>query len=305
MATTVEKKETKQLEPAGAYTPVMNVTRFDRVSSWMIAAVLALGGAVVWLTVVWATNRLPSPKSAVPVEMVNLSGGAEDGSPDETLQLESPDEEVQDPTVAETESEETEIQEVLETVVELADQATNQAEQQFETDASNAGKPGSASGTGKRALGLGPGEGGIPREQRWFIRFADGGSLDTYAKQLGFFGIELAALRNSGKLDYISDLASPKPKVRSAASGKGENRLYMTWRGGNRRTSDIKLFERAGSYVGQARILHFYPPKTEALLAQVEHAYKNRDAAEIRRTYFTVRPGGDGYEFVVTKQTYF
>ncbi len=299
------KTPTKTTAHADTHNPVMNVTRFDHVSSWMIAAVLALGAAVVWLTVVWATNRLPAPKSAVPVEMINLSGGAEDGSPDETLQLESPEEETEDPTIAETESEETEIQEVLETVVELADQATDQAEQQFETDASNAGKPGSASGTGKRALGLGPGEGGIPREQRWFIRFADGGSLDAYAKQLAFFGIELGALRLSGKLDYISDVAAKKPKVRSATSGKGENRLYMTWRGGNRRTSDIKLFERAGSYVGQALILHFYPPKTEALLAHSEHAYKNRDAQEIRRTYFTVRPGGDGYLFVVTKQTYF
>ncbi len=65
-------------------------------------------------------------------------------------------------------------------------------------------------------------------ELRWFIRFADGSSLSEYAKQLDFFGIELGAIMPDGRLAYISGLAGT-PKVRYAASGKDEKRLYMKW----------------------------------------------------------------------------
>ncbi len=290
---------------AQANSPVLKVTRYDRVSASMIAFVVALVGSVIWLTVLWGTNRLSSPQRAVPVELVELAGGVDDGAVDETLRLESPAEETQDPSLAETIAEESEIQEMLESVVELADEATDQAQRQFELEAQNAGKPGSAKGTGRRALGMGPGEAGLPREQRWFMRFSEGGTLDGYAEQLSFFGIELGVLRANGKLDYLYDITAKKPKIRSVSSGKGENRLYMTWRGGNRRISDIQLFERAGSYVGQGLILHFYPPKTEARLARLERNHRDRLVEQIRRTYFAVRRNSTGYEFIVTKQSYF
>ena len=284
-------------------TPVLRVTRYDRVSALMIAAVIALIGAVTWLAVVWAANRVPTVTDVVPLELIEIPGGAEDGAIDETLNVESPEEETQDPSVAETDAEETEVQEMLDSVVELSDRAANQAQQQFALQAQNTGTPGSKKGTGRRALGMGPGESGLPREQRWFVRFGDRVSLEEYAKQLDFFGIELGALFRDGRLVIVSPLSASKPKTRTLKSGKGEQRLYMTWRGGSRRDADLKIIQKAGINASAALVMQFYPAKTEALLANLEKRYKNRSPNQIRRTYFSVQGDRSGYKFVVTRQS--
>lgn len=285
--------------------PVLQVTRYDLATSFLIAVVIGLVIAVVWLGVVWAVNRPESEEGPVPLEMVELPGGDEDGAVDETLELQSPEDPTDDPSLAEVPADEPEIQEMLETVIEMADEATNLAQQQFEMDARNAGNPGSASGTGRRALGMGPGESGIPREQRWLVRFSDRSTLEEYARQLDFFGIELGALLPNGKLIYLSNLSADRPQKRETTSGKNEKRLYMTWRGGSRREADRKLFEKAGVDVSGARIMHFYPSETEKRLATLEQRYRNRPVDEIRRTYFVVLRNGRNYRFEVTRQIYF
>ncbi len=289
----------------GTRPPVMTVTRFDLVTSFLIALVMAVCLAVAWLVVFWFTNQLARPEQYVPVELVELVGGVEDGAVDETLRVDSPEEVSADPSPVETPQEQTEIREMLDTVMELSDTATELAEQQFQTGAETTGKPGSATGTGRRALGMGAGEAGLPREQRWFIAFADSGSLDVYAQQLDYFGIELGLLVPSGELIYISNLAQPQPAVRRVTSGGDEQRLYMTWRGGSRKRGDVELFRKAGVDVGMGVILHFYPSKTEAILAQLEREYRGKAPEEVRRTYFRTEGAGRAFRFVVTRQTYF
>ena len=283
----------------------MGTTGFDKVSSWMISAVAFLAGLTVLLIIIWLTNRLPPPPEPVPIEIVDLPGGFEDGNPDETPELESPEEEIPDPAIQETQDEQAEISEMLETVVELSDSASQQVEMVISSDASaNSGKVGSASGTGGRPLGSGPGKGGFPRDQRWFIKFNDS-SVDEYAKQLDFFKIELGALfLQDGRLIMIKNLSGRTPAKRVLRTGKGEERLYMTWRGGKRKDADIALFKKAGEDATGARLMHFYDPETEELLARTEIAYRNRKPTEIRRTYFNVRKDGAGYKFVVTSQSY-
>ena len=299
------KKPEKKPKPRDISKPVMKTTGYDRVSSSMISICLGLIIGVVCLGVLWATNRIPKPPDPVPLEFLDLGGGVEDGTPDETLELESPEPETDDPSLAEEESEETEIQEVLDNVVELSDQASEQVQQQYEMAAMNTGKPGSATGTGRRPLGSGNGAPGFPREQRWFVRFSDQGTLNEYTGQLDFFGIEMGVLKKSGSIQYLSNLSAARPATRTANSGKGENRMYMTWRGGNRKQGDLKIFRKAGVDVGADLILHFYPPKTEALLADLELKYRNRKPEEIRRTYFVVQGSPGNYQFIVNKQSYF
>ena len=283
--------------------PVIRVTRYEKVSAFLVALVFGLILTVIWLSIIWANTTVYREEEATPLELLEIPGGYEDGVPDETLQLDSPEEVTYDPSLAEEQSEESEIEEMLDNVVELSETAAVQAEQQFEFDASSSGKPGSATGTGRRALGNGPGKSGLPREQRWFIRFADRGTLDEYAKQLQFFGIELGALQNNGKLTYLSRLTNKPPASRVVSSGRSEKRLYMTWQGGGRKQSDVALFKRAGKNVDNALLFHFYPARTEQMLAALERKYKNRKTQEIRRTYFVVRSKGAGYEFVVTRQS--
>lgn len=292
-------------QPDHRKEPVMRVTQYDQVSSSLMAVVLALIIAVIWLSVVWFTNRLPQTESDVALEMVDLAGGAEDGSPDESLLVESPEDPVEDPSQIDTPEEENQVEEMLDSVVELSDKATQQVQQQTQTDLTSSGKMGSAAGTGKRALGFGPGKKGLPREQRWFIKFSDRGSLNDYAKQLDYFKLELGALLRNGQMIYLSNVSSEKPIVRTASSGADEKRLYMTWQGGERRTSDLSLFKKAGHDVTGAILFHFYPKETENRLLQIEKQYRNKNFDEIRRTYFVVRGDRRGYSFEVTRQTYF
>lgn len=270
-----------------------------------MAVVLALIVAVVWLTIVWATSRISEPEASADIELFELPGGDLQGAVDETLRLDSPEEVADDPALVDTPEEETQIEETIENVIELSEAASQQLQQQYQQDAQNTGRAGSATGTGRRALGQGPGESGLPREQRWFVRFSEGSSLEGYAQELDFFGIELGALLPTGKLVIVSNISSEKPNMRTLNSGRGENRLYMTWQGGQRKQADLKLFQKAGIDAGRAILFHFYPRKTEAMLARLEHDYANRPADQIRRTYFVVRRAGRGYQFQVTRQSFF
>ncbi|MEX0728901.1 MAG: hypothetical protein WD065_21685 [Planctomycetaceae bacterium] len=287
--------------------PVLKVTRYDLFSSQMMAIVVFLGFGVAVLGAYWFVNRLPAPRQAVPVEMVELPGGVEDGAIDETLQVDSPEPETDDPSMAEVEAEETQIQETLENVIDVADEATNQAVQQFQQDTLNAGKVGSASGTGRRALGAGPGKAGFGREERWFVRWGDRDALETYAAQLDFFGIELGILQNDGRIVYLSRLSDDNPQARVVNSGKEEKRLFMTWQGGDRKKADVLLIEKArkaGVQVGDGLIFHFYSHETEAMLADLERKYRNKRPEQIRRTYFGVRGNRNDFEFYVSRQTF-
>ena len=284
--------------------PVLNVTRYDLASSFLMAIVAVLVGSVFLLGAIWYATRVPQPgPPAVPVEIVELPGGSEDGAVDETLRMDSNLEIANDATVAEVSTEKPEVQEVLENAVQTGGDAADQSERQFELDTQPTGKAGRAEGTGRRGLGSGPGLSGFPREQRWFIRYADQQTVEQYGRQLDFFGIELGVI-SGGKLVYLSKLSQPVPEVRSVTNGAEEKRLYMTWQGGNRRLADIQLFRRAGIDVGTGMIFQFYPKNTENQLAVLELAYKNRKVTDIRRTYFVVLSKDDGYTFSVTAQTY-
>jgi hypothetical protein len=208
-----------------------------------------------------------------------------------------------DASEAETPSEQTEIEATLEAAVELSDAAAQQVQQQFDVGIQSTGKPGSAKGTGRAPLGFGPGTGGLPREQRWFVRFGDRAAVDEYARQLDFFKIELGALLPDGRLAYLSKLSTPKPQARFVQTGANEKRLYMTWQGGERRGADVELFKRAGiDITAETTVFHFYPPELESRLATLEKEYRNKNVKQIRRTYFSVDTEGAGYKLKVTRQ---
>jgi len=285
--------------------PVIRVTQYDQVSSWMITIFAGLLALCLIVLMIWVSNRLPKAPEPVPVELLELPGGVEDGSPDETLRVDSPEPERADASEAEAVSEQTEVESVLEAAVELSDSAAQQVQQQFDVGVQSTGKPGSAKGTGKRALGFGPGTSGFPREQRWFVRFGDRASVEEYAKQLDFFKIELGALLPDGRLAYVTRLSTDAPAVRYVQTGANEKRLYMTWQGGERRGADGELFKKAGIDVQpETPVFHFYPPELETRLAQLEKEYRNKPVSQIRRTYFSVEPSGQGYQLRVSRQLF-
>ena len=306
-----------RMEPTASHVkmPFLKFSNYDVTSSLLMALGLGVVGAVLWaFSLFWST--IPEkPPAFVPLEMVErVGGGVEDGDPDATLNIESPD--VQSDEVMQ-QNEVTEVSPVSE----MAEIASDQIDFELIGDGVASGpqtgekiqsaqtgiddRNGNATGTGnRRPLGFGPGNGGgVAAELRWYIRFADGSSLTEYAKQLDFFGIELGAVLPDGRLAYISGLAG-SPKVRYGASGKDEKRLYMKWDSGDRRRADEKLFQKAGITVGQNVIFHFYPAQTEQLMVTLEVNFAKRKLREIRRTYFVVNTKGAGYEFQITRQMY-
>ncbi|MHC5542280.1 hypothetical protein ACYOEI_28995, partial [Singulisphaera rosea] len=156
-------------------------------------------------------------------------------------------------------------------------------------------------GTGGPGLGLGPGDGGVPREQRWTIVYDQGQTPDEYARQLDGLGVELAVISGKNQLTYVSNFSADTPTKRFG-SGQGDERLYFLWEGRVRKAADLALLAKAGVEVGDGIVIQFYPKKVETTLAQLEVKYKGRSPAEIRVTRFSVVPQNDGYGFVVLSQ---
>ena len=286
--------------------PQIKLTRYE-----VTISVLQTSGMIAILTflvmlMIWLSNLLPAPISKKVELMPAGDGGWEDGSPDATPNVESPEDAVPDPSMANEETDVTQLEEVLEQVVEIAENAAVIEAPNENRDRNTSGVPGSADGTGGRPLGSGgPGRGGAKREQGWIVEFADKGDLDSYAAQLDFFGIELGLLqREEARLTYLSNVSRPVPTKREVRTGDAEKRLFLKWQDGSqdRIKADMELFQRAGIDGSSGVILHFYPAATEQMLAQLEVAYGNQQPTAIRRTYFRVRKAGSGYEFVVDRQ---
>lgn len=291
--------ESRNRSAGGPPPPVLHTTRYDKVTAALSAGVIGLVIAVVCLFIMWAA--LWRTEVEAPAEFLLVDGGGSlDGAPDEELLLESPEDPTEDPSLEEMPIE-SEVSELLENVIELADQATEQVQEQLELEADNQGQLGSAEGTGRRPLGMGPGSGGFPPEDRWFVVWNESESIDAYAAQLDFFGIQLAVIKDGG-MTLVKNLSAGRPA--SNFTTVGANQFTFTPRGGRGLPGDRKLLQKAGVDPGGGQVRHVYPAETVSKLAIAERDYRNRTPDQIHRTYFAVRGKPGNYEFIVTKQTY-
>lgn len=143
----------------------------------------------------------------------------------------------------------------------------------------------------------------VPPWQRWRIVYSSV-DLESYARQLDFFGIELGAVGGPA-VDYLTQMSSPSPLVRSAPSAD-ERRLYLTWKHGSLQDTDKQLLLRAGIAVDGRVVAQFLPPALEKSLPKLELDYSQGrvGARRIRQTVFGVRAAGNGFEFEVQEQYY-
>lgn len=289
--------------PAAERTPTLgDVSRYDRVAGLIISLLLMLGLSVGVLLFMWIGSRLAVSIKTVPVTLQPESpGGSEAGTSSEGMTLEAP---TAAEVMRETKVAIPDFKQSLEAVDDLI--ANKQAELDTalaRLDSAESGG-GRSTGTGTGLLfGSGAGTGGLSRSQRWEIRYSAGETLDAYAKELDFFGIELAVVSADGKVTYVRNFAQPKPTV-DAARSQAESRLYMQWRpGSSRRETDRKLLAKAGVDARGKTLVQFIPPGVEEQLAQLEYAFAKVDAKKIRKTRFAVRQQGTSYEFFVEEQT--
>lgn len=298
MTSTVPDREA--LRVAGS-PPRMNETAYDVTTSAQIALAMGLTLITGLLIAIWLSNLVPDV-TIEPMMLENSTGGFEDGDPDETLDVESPEDPTEDPSLSNDQNM-TQLEQITDQIVTLSESASQLVQTNEYTDAEAGGNPGSAEGSGGRPLGVGGGtKGGEKRDQRWLVKFSDKGNLKSYAAQLDFFKIEIGVIFKDGRMVYLSNMSRGNT-IRESRLSADDPRLFMSWKGGDRIKADIELLEKAGiPDPASGMIVHFYAPETEQLLARLEKSYGGKKPDEIRRTFFEIRKDGGGYEFFVSSQ---
>jgi hypothetical protein len=275
----------------------LGVSAYDRTSSLLIALLILVGMFVLGLVIIYLTLQLVDRSVTVPVSLAEATRPS-NAAMGVARDIEPPGIE-QAPELA--------VPQLPETLSAIADAVASReallAEEALQAylDASR----GEGLGDGRQA---GPGGEGaverVPRWERWQIRYLSPESVDVYARQLDFFGIEVGALGTDNQVHYAYNLSKPSPDVRVGSPAE-ENRIRFTWRSGALEAADRQLLQRAGIRSGIRAVLQFIPPELEARLLALEQGYKGRDVNEIRRTVFRVEPDGEGYVFRVDAQEYF
>ncbi len=137
--------------------------------------------------------------------------------------------------------------------------------------------------------------------RNWELGFLKGITKEKYARQLDFFGIELAVVMPGNKLVYVRNFSKSKPQKHTGPADQ-EKRFYLTWRNGDLSRADAELLERAGVSPGDRVVLKILPANVEAKLAELEKEHAGDDSGDVSKTQFGIRAAGDGYEFYVAEQ---
>jgi len=294
---------------------VFGESRFDRVTSMLMAVVVGATIVVGFLFLIYKTNQEYAARVTAPLQIIDVfggGGGSPDGTPGSTEKIDVPGADVA-AKASNNEADAAEFEEpaVMATPAAMLDAVAEAGQSLAEVDLGAvmpnggpiaSGRRASKLGTGGPGLGLGPGDGGIPAETRWSIVFNPGQTIEEYARQLDALGVEFAVVSAPNQLTFISRFSDPVPTKRYG-SGQGDNRLYFNWgQGRGRKESDVALLRKAGIEVGDGLMLQFYPKGVEQQLLQLETRFRGRQPAEIRFTRFSVVQTGDGYGFKVLAQ---
>lgn len=282
----------------GATEYRLQVSRYDQVSSMLIALLVLVGVVVSLMLIVWLTTRIFLGQAAVPVELVELGEG--EGLVAGGMELEGPIEEV---IGMETELDEPAVRETLAAIADAVGAQAALLEDPALTDEMNAGRGGGSRGQG-RVPGFGTGSGsGVAR--RWEVRFIEGNTVQTYARQLDYFKIELGVVMPGNQMHYAHNLAKPRPDTRLGPPD--QKRYYLTWLDGDLVEAEHELLSRAGIQSRGRIVVKYLTPQLESQLYNMEKrraAGVNEKPEDVRKTWFRVITQGDGYAFEVADQSY-
>lgn len=267
----------------------LKVSAYDRVSGMLLALLVLIGSSVLALLIIWLTSRIFPTQAAVPIVFEEIGEGG--GAMGDSLEMESP-------SMDETDLVQPELTDKLSAVTDAV--AACSAILENPALYAEMAQKGSGSGDG-RMKGSGPGRAGRPRH--WEVRFIEGNTVETYARQLDFFKIELGILLPGNKVNYVYNLVKSKPDSRIGPADT-EERYYLTWRRGGLQEADRQLLQRAGVKSEGRLILKFIPRELEGQLVGMERGRAGNQANDVRATYFNVVPDGRGYKFNIIDQTY-
>lgn len=293
----VASHRTRRTAPAAA---ISGISRYDRVAGLIVSFVILLGLVVGVLLFIWLAGRYVGDDGRMVPVVFHPGDGGDSASLDTAgLELDAPSlQEVQQEADLPLPGLRDSLAMVETLVTSHAAELTNLDRSLMPSTAGG----GAALGAGDQAaFGTGGGS-GVTRGERWEIQFSPGITLEEYGRQLDHFQIELAAVGPTGEVEYVRNLSKRPPTV-DREREQPETRLFMRWREGSpRREADRKLLELAGISVTGKEYVQFVTPELERTLAAMEVKFANRDPRTIRRTRFSIRPFGAGYEFFITEQ---
>ena len=300
----MSKIDPSAAEARGSSEPntALRISSYDRAASLLLSLLILIGSSVTLMFVVWISNRIHSSQVAVPVVMDEVGTG--DGSPagGGGTDLDQP---ATEEVAQETNLQEPQLKDTLSMVASAVQDRADLLDDPAMLDRSNPGRGGGTGGgigTG-HGTGIGPGSGTGGRPRHWELRFPRDNSLEAYAKQLDFFGIELGVLLPGNRVQYAYNLSKSQPDQRTGAANQ-EKRYYLTWRRGELEQADRELLARAKVDCQNRLILKFLPLEIEKQLWSLEKARAGDGSAGVPTTVFGIQPDGNGYTFYVIEQTF-
>ncbi len=274
----------------------LRVSRFDIVTSFLMAVILLVGTFVSMLMVVWMLGAESRYEKRNPPLVRFAASHRPRGFERDFLEpREDEVEQLQDVSV----------QDVLLAVTDVATRVAGGwvvSDSDPLTAAARRPQQGDSRPPGEWSENV-----SLARCERWQLNFS-ATDRDSYAGQLDFYKIELGAIGGSiSGVDYAHDLSS-RPQSRRGDS-ELEKRLYFLWnQPGPLMRFDQQLLAMAGIELEGRQLLKFVPCELENRLARIELEYARSHGhpaiSEIAKTVFQSEKVTDGYRFTVVGQRY-
>ena len=225
---------------------VRGESKYDQVTSFLMAVVLGAMLVVGWLALVYVSNQAYASRVTAPMQIIEVGGGggSPDGTPGSTEKIDvagadaapmasnNPEEagDFEEPSVEQTPGAMLDV---------VAEAGQSLAEVDLGATMPNggqvaSGKRASKLGSGGPGLGFGPGDGGVAREQRWSIVYNTGQDPQEYARQLDGLGVELAVVSSPEQLLYISHFSDATPTKRHGVGAYRPSALFPLARAGSK-----------------------------------------------------------------------
>ncbi len=280
--------------------PILNVetevSRFDSINAMLIASVGIFGLLAAILFMIWLTTAFDFSIQKIPLVLIPV-GESGDGKPLGEL------DDFLEPGVEEfPDVDEPQLAMALEAVTDSVSSVNGVLAER----SGSSSQMGKGRGFGSREGGPGNGGGGVPEHKRWIIQY-ESDSIDTYAKQLSHFNIDIGVVDNlPNKIVRIHDPGGSVTVIQSTRESEAKTLRFIHKKPSLQRW-DKTLATRQNVSLEDATTCQFYPELTRQKIRLVEALAlqaAGKTLIEVRNTTLKVEPEGDGFVFKVVDILY-
>ncbi|MBN1910888.1 MAG: hypothetical protein JW818_14175 [Pirellulales bacterium] len=263
----------------GAERYRLKVSRYDRVAGALLALLTAAGLAVAIMLVLWLSGRLGTNLTAHKIDLLPNERNEKPLGTEHDIALAVPEQ----PELIQEEN-----TKILNAVA--------IREVRLHRPGLDEKGVGDIDGDDSRTRGGGP---------AMIVRFAKGLTVEEYARQLDFFGIELG-VREGETVHYASNLSRPQPTTRvgTVKDESKQKRLMLVASSRDELAATDRELARKAGITTKGSVFKFLPGKWASQLRQLlKNAAGDRKVRFIR--YLIVPDGKGGYAFEVIGQPTF